>query len=91
MFNLVKLNPAFFERDVICCPDDQKIQNLNIQKLSGLDEGARHGNIIRAGGWVTAGMVVNHIDGSRVAPDGGFKQLCFPMRLWWFFFTPACP
>ena len=72
---LTKRQPPLFQAHKMLLANHQMIEHLHIQEFPGLDKCARHHHVVRAGGRVPAGMVVDHDQRAGVAPDGGFEQL----------------
>ena len=62
IISLSETEAALFKRGHACGPDDQVIKNVNIKQFTGFYNGAGNGNIIRAGGGVSAGMIVGNDD-----------------------------
>lgn len=58
-------------------PDHEVIEDVNVQQFARLYDGARNGNVIRRGRWVSGGMVVDHHDGGSIASNGGLKYLAY--------------
>ncbi len=50
------------------------VQYFHIQQFPGLDNGTCDGDIVGAGRWVPAGMIMDHDQGSGVTPDGRLEQ-----------------
>ncbi len=51
------------------------IQYINIQQFPGLDDGTCYHNIIGAGGWISAGMVVDNDQSWGISPNGRLEDL----------------
>jgi hypothetical protein len=49
------------------------VEQTDIQKLSSLHKGPRHGHIIRAGCWIIGRVIMNTNYRWRHALDGGFE------------------
>jgi hypothetical protein len=54
------------------------IQDIDVQSLTCLNDGACYGDIIRAGRWIAGRVTVGNNDGCSIAPDSGFEYLAHP-------------
>jgi hypothetical protein len=62
----IKAEAAFFEADPTALADHKMVEHGNIQKVSGLHDGARHRNVVGAGRGFGGGMVVGDEECSAI-------------------------
>ena len=61
-----KTQASSIKGDKAALADDQVIQHLDIEQFTGADYGLGDSNIIRAGGWIPARVIMDNDDRRRI-------------------------